>query len=178
VRRRAIAAALLGLAGCEARLEPVAFADSTPVLRPAQWFAGATRSTGVFEDRGGAPSRRFAVDGVGETQADGDLMLRQTVRIAGDAPFERVWRLRVTPDGRTIATGPAIVGEGVGEVRGGVWHLRYTERLPPGDWLRTVHFEHWMYLSADGATVVNRFTIRKLGIVLERATEIFSRTAD
>jgi len=175
VRRRALAAALLGLAGCEARLPPAAFGETRPMLRPAEWFGGRTRSAGVFEDRGGAPLRRFSVDGIGVPQADGDLLLRQTVRIEGDAPFEREWRLRVTPDGQTTATGPAILGEGVGAVRGGVWHLRYTERLPPGGWHRTVDFEHWMYLSADGATLVNRFTIRKLGVVVARATELFSR---
>lgn len=175
MRRRALGIALLALAGCEATLPPTAFDDTGPAFRPELWFAGATRSAGVFEDRGGAPVRRFTVDGIGERQPDGTLQLRQTVAIEGDAPFERLWWLRVALDGGTVATGPAILGEGQGSLHGRLWHLTYTEALPPGGWLRTVRFEHWMYLSADGATLVNRFTIRKLGLVVARATEVFTR---
>jgi len=34
-----------------------------------------------------------------------------------------------------------------------------------------------MYLAEDGETLLNRFTVRKLGIVVARASEVFQRRA-
>ena len=36
---------------------------------------------------------------------------------------------------------------------------------------------YWMYLAEDGETLLNRFTVRKLGIVVARASEVFQRRA-
>ena len=38
-----------------------------------------------------------------------------------------------------------------------------------------MEFEHWMYLADDGETLLNRFAVRKLGVVVARASEVFHR---
>ena len=76
---------------------------------------------------------------------------------------------------RYEATAGPVVGAAVGEAHGRTFHWAYTLSLPPGDWLRRVEFEHWMYLADDGETLLNRFTVRKLGFVVARAAEVFHR---
>lgn len=173
--RRWLPLAALTLAACGDPLPPAAFTADGPALRPDVFFEGRTRSFGVMEDRAGRPTDRFAVDGEGRREADGSLTLRQTVRPAEGEGFQRLWHMRDAGDGRYTATGPAIQGTATGEARGRVFRLSYTETLPPGGWLRTVRFDHWMYLAEDGDTLINRFTVRKLGVVVARATEVFAR---
>ena len=76
---------------------------------------------------------------------------------------------------RYEATAGPVVGTAVGEAHGRVFHWTYTLSLPPGDWLRRVEFEHWMYLADDGETLLNRIAVRKLGVVVARASEVFHR---
>ena len=153
------------------------FEGDGPELRPDLFFEGRTVSYGVFEDRGGAPTSRFATDGVGVRERDGALALDQTVRLGDGEVIRRRWRLRRVEANRYEATGPAIAGTAFGETRGRAFRLSYTETLPPGGWHRTFRFDHWMYLTDDGAALVNRFTLRKLGMVVARATEVFARLA-
>ncbi|GAN77634.1 DUF3833 family protein [Acidisphaera rubrifaciens] len=165
---------LLAVAACDTPLPITSFAGTAPVLRPEQWFAGTTRSWGVFEDSDGAPvTGRFTTDATGTVQPDGSLMLAQTIHLADGTTQRRTWHLTRLDAHRYAATAGPVVGTADGEAYGRAFHWTYRLRLPPGDWLHTVRFEHWMYLSDDGTTLLNRFTVSKLGIVVARASETF-----
>ena len=177
--RRAAAAAVcvsLAAAGCGALLSPGAFGDAGgPALEPERFFEGRNVSFWVFEDRGGAPTSRFSTEAAGRREGDGTLVLDQTVRLGDGSVQERTWRLRRVGAHRYEATAGPVVGTALGEAHGRVFHWRYILSLPPGGWLRRVEFEHWMYLADGGETLLNRFTVRKLGVVVARASEVFHR---
>jgi Protein of unknown function (DUF3833) len=176
MRLVAVLVGMLALAGCGRAPSPSAFEGTMPLLDPAQWFAGHTVSFGVFEDGSGAPENHFSTDADGHLEADGTLVLAQTVRLGDGSVQQRTWRMRHVDAHRYEATAGPVEGVAVGEAYGRAFHWTYTIRLPPGDWLHTVTFEHWMYLSDDGNSLVNRFVARKLGIVVARATEVFVHT--
>ena len=169
---------LLGAIGCggDAPLAPSAFGGGGggPALEPERFFEGRTLSFGVFENAGGAPTGRFSTEATGRREGDA-LVLDQTVRLGDGSVQERQWRLRRVDAHRYEATAGPVVGIATGEAHGRVFHWTYTLALPPGDWLRRVEFEHWMYLAEDGETLLNRFTVRKLGVVVARASEVFQR---
>jgi hypothetical protein len=164
---------LLALTGCEAALPPEAFDGTGPALAPERYFEGPTRSFGVFEDSAGRPTSRFTTEAMGRREGD-TLVLDQTVRLQ-DEVQQRTWRLRREDAHRLTATAGPVIGVATGEVHGRSFHWTYTIALPPGDWLHRVDFEHWMYLADDGETLLNRFTVRKLGLVVARASEVFQR---
>jgi hypothetical protein len=164
---------LLGVVGCGGEpLPPSAFGG--PTLEPERFFEGRTVSFGLFENGGGAPTGRFSTEAVGRREGDA-LVLDQTIRLGDGSVQERQWRLRRVDAHRYEATAAPVVGTATGEAHGRVFRWRYTLSLPPGDWLRRVEFDHWMYLAEDGKTLLNRFAVRKLGFVVARASEVFQR---
>lgn len=167
---------LLAAVGCGGSpLPPSAFGGAGGrALEPERFFEGRTDSFGVFENGGGAPTGRFSTEAVGRREGD-TLVLDQTIRLGDGSVLERQWRLRRVDAHRYEATAGPVVGTAVGEAHGRVFRWAYTLSLPPGDWLRRVEFEHWMYLADDGRTLLNRFTVRKLGFVVARASEVFHR---
>lgn len=177
VRLRRVLAGLgvLLVAACDAPLQPGAFDGAGgPRLVPDRYFEGRTLSFGVFETASGAPASRFSNEGIGRREGDA-LVLDQTIRFGDGTVMERTWRMRQVSAHRYEATAGPVQGIALGEAHGRHFHWTYTIALPPGDWLHTVEFEHWMYLADDGETLVNRFAVRKLGLVVSRATEVFRR---
>jgi len=174
--RAGAALCLSVLAGCGgAPLPPSAFGEAGgPRLEPERFFEGRTHSFGVFENGGGGPTGRFSTEATGRREGD-TLVLDQTVRLGDGTVQERTWRLRRVDAHRYEATAGPVVGTALGEAHGRVFNWAYTLSLPPGDWLHRVEFEHWMYLADDGETLLNRFTVRKLGVVVARASEVFHR---
>ncbi len=161
---------VVGSAGCTTPLAPQAFDGSSPVLRPEAFFAGVTRSTGVQEDRSGAPTRRFRVEGHGTARPDGALRLDQTVVFDGEPPQSRTWVLRPVDAHRYEATLTDASGPVEGEAWGNVFHLSYPMRAPIGG-----RMEQWLYLQPDGRTVVNEATISVAGLVVARLSERIGR---
>ncbi len=167
--------ALLALAGCGQVLSPERLAATAPpVLDPMAFFTGHTRSWGVLEDRGGAPTDWLTTEALGE-QADGVLAMHQTIRLGDGTVQHRDWRLHRTSPGRYEATANDMVGTAEGQASGRSFHWRFTIALSPGNPLKNVGFEQWMFLMDDGA-LVNRTVIRKLGVVVAEVTEQFTRT--
>ncbi len=161
------------LAGCAAELPPEAFADGRPDLQPTAFFAGATRSSGVLEDRGGAPTQRFHVHGTGASLPDGSFRLDQTIAFDGKPPETRTWLLRQTDAHHYTGTLTDASGPITGEAYGNLFHLRYPMRHPFAG-----EMEQWLYLQPDGRTLVNEATIRVLGIVAAHLSERISRDAN
>ena len=169
------ALAALLLAGC-ASMKPSDFANDWPALDPMTFFSGHTRSTGVLENRAGAPLERVVTETHGRW-ADGALRLDQKLIIGTGKPRYRFWKIRRLDAHHYEATANDIVGVVRGEAYGDVFHWSFTLALSPGDPLANVRLSQWMYLEPGGETLVNHSTIRKAGIILAQVTEQFRREA-
>jgi hypothetical protein len=177
VRRLAALLLLLPVGACSEPLAPDSFAHVEPRLEPDRFFEGRTRSWGVVEDRAGEPRRRFTTEAVG--RRDGALLiLTQDLTFEDGETQRRVWRLVRTDAHRYEATANVVVGVASGEAHGNAFRWRYTLALEPGAAVATVDLRHWMYLQEDGATLVNRVAITKLGFVVGQVTEYFQRVPD
>ena len=160
----ALLAALLG--GCSPALPPASFADTTPAMRPEAFFAGATRSDGVLENRSGAPTARLRVEGSGGSLPNGRFRLDQVVHLGDAKPETRTWLIRRTDAHRYEGTLTDAAGPVRGEAYGNLFHVSYPMRSPIGG-----RMEEWMYLQPDGRTVVNETTIFVFGVVGARLVE-------
>jgi len=70
-----------------------------------------------------------------------------------------------------------VIGPAIGFAYGNAFHWQYTLQLRPGNALSRVRMEHWMYLLADGETMLNRVIVRKFGVRVGQTTEVFRRVA-
>jgi hypothetical protein len=157
---------VFGLGGCAPALPPSAFAGGGPELRPEVFFAGTTTSSGVLENRSGAPTRRFRVEGSGVALADGSFRLEQRVTFGDDAPRTRSWVLRRLDAHRYTGTLTDASGPVEGEAYGNLFHLRYPTKSPFGG-----SMEQWLYLQPDGRTVMNEATVSVFGVVVAHLSE-------
>ncbi len=167
-----VALSLLGT-GCST-LKPASFATASPRFEPEKFFLGPTRSWGVIESRTGKPKSRFETEMMGVRDGR-DLVITQDFTYEDGRRQRRVWRLRRIDEHRYEATANDVVGVSVGEAYGDLFHWKYTLALRPRNPLANLHFELFMYLAADGETLINRVAIRKLGILLAETTEHFHR---
>ncbi len=166
----ALATAALLLSGCGHALDPPSFAGGTPQMRPERFFDGETRSTGVLETAGGAPSQRFSVQGHGRALPGGRFQLDQTVAFQGQPPKARTWIMRRLDEHHYTASLTDAAGPVSAEAWGDLFHITYPLKgVPLG------RFEQWIYLQPDGCTVINEATARVAGIVVRRVSERISR---
>jgi hypothetical protein len=162
----------LGLGGCAPALPPSAFEGAAPRMQPELFFAGATSSTGVLENRAGAPTQRFAVKGYGRMLPDGRFRLDQRVTFGHQAPKTRVWVMRRIGAHHYTARLTDASGPVKAEAYGNLFHLRYPMKTPLGG-----EMEQWLYLQPDGRTVMNEATIRVFGIVVAHLSERITHKA-
>jgi len=172
--RPALLPALLSAALLTACTDPMpveSFAATAPALDPVRFFTGHVRSWGVLEDRGGQPTAIVTTDCVGT--ADGPDGLRMTQHlVVGSEATTREWRMHRVAPGRFEATANDMVGTATGEAAGRAFHWTWTLALSPGNPLKNVVMDQWWYLQPDGS-LLNRTTIRKLGIIAAEVTEHF-----
>ena len=170
--RWAALAFVLPLSGCGEALPVGSFRSTAPVLDPIQFFTGHVASWGVLEDRAGQPTRIVTTDCVGET-GGGTLRMTQRLLIGQGAPVTRQWQMRRVGPGRFEATANDMVGTATGEAAGRAFHWTWTLATSPGDSLKNVSMDQWWYLLDDGS-MLNRTTIRKLGVILAEVSEHFA----
>ena len=159
--RRITLGLCLALTGCLSPLQPDQFAAETPEMRPDLFFLGSTRSTGILENRNGAPSERFRVEGVGTLLPDGRLQLDQTVAFEQQPVTTRRWLLTATGPNHYRASLTGASGPVEAEAYGNLFHLRYPMEHPFGG-----RMEQWLYLQPDGHTLVNEATVTLFGLVV------------
>ncbi len=169
----ALAAAGLLAAGCRS-LQPASFAAATPRFEPEKFFLGPSRSWGVIEDRFGHPKGRFRTEMLGR-QEGAELVVTQDFTFDDGHRQQRTFRLRRIDEHRYQATANDIVGIATGQAFGNTFHWEYTLALHPGNPFTNVRFKLWMYLQADGETMINRVRITKLGVIVAETTEYFHR---
>lgn len=161
------------LAGCSS-LTPRNFASTSPRFDPVAFFTGTTKSSGVLENRGGAPMQRVQTETHGQI-LDGILQLEQYLSFSGGRRQHRSWRIRRIDAHHYEATANDMVGSARGEAYGNAFHWSFTLALSPGNPLSNVRMTQWMYLQPDGRTMINHTTVRKFGIVVAQVTEQFRR---
>lgn len=164
---------LLLAMGCGS-LPPQQFAGAVLSFDPQAFFTGRVHSWGVFENRAGAPTRRFATVSVGRREGDA-LLLDQEFTYEDGSQQQRHWRIRRVDAHRFEATAGDVVGTASGEAYGNAFRWEYTVALKLGNPLYNVRLKQWMYLQADGKSMVNRATIRTFGVEVAQVTEFFRR---
>lgn len=164
---------LTGLVSCSA-LKPSDFRDSQPAFDPTLFFSGMTESTGVMENRAGAPIQRVTTKTSGIWK-DGVLHIEQDLLFDEGKPSHRSWKIRKIDAHHFEASANDMVGVARGEAYGDVFHWTFTLATIPGNPLANVRMSQWMYLQPDGQTMLNHTTITKAGIVLRQVTEQFQR---
>lgn len=172
--RLLLAAALPMVLGSCASPSLETFKDEQPQFKPEEFFSGHTRSWGTFETRSGKPTKIIETKTMGRW--DGSVLLfEQDIFIAHKKKSHRTWVIRKLDDHHYSATGTGIVGTARGEARGNAFHLEFTLDALPGNPLGRVHMSQWMYLQADGLSMINRATISKAGVTLTEITEHFRK---
>lgn len=149
------------------------FANQEPRLDPIKFFYGHTKSSGVLENRGGAPTQRVNTETHGSWE-NGTLRLEQDLVFSGGKKQHRSWKIRRLDAHHFEATANDMVGVASGEAYGNAFTWTFTLATSPGNPLANVRMTQWMYLQ-PGGTLINHTTIRKFGIVLAQVTEEFRR---
>ncbi|MEO7027378.1 MAG: DUF3833 family protein [Caulobacteraceae bacterium] len=165
----ALLALATGSAGCAPAARPAAFASPAPIFRPETYFAGRAHSWGALASGSGAPSRHLAVESFGAKLADGSFRLDQTVNIDG-AKRNRIWIIRRLDNHHYTATLTDASGLVRAETYGNIFHLKYRMKGKLG-----VAMEQWLYLQADGRTVLNEAVVSAFGISVARVSELITR---
>ena len=153
-------------------MQPRDFSEQIPQMLPMQFFAGHTHSWGIVETADGEPSEKFETDAVGTIDADGVLHWPQRLTFDDGKVQERNWVFRQVGEHSYEGTANDVAGTAEAEAYGNVFHLKFRLELSPGNSLKNVSMEEWMYLEDDGS-VVNRVIVSKLGLTAGMVTEYF-----
>ena len=148
-------------------------AQATPATPFAieKFFAGHTRSSGVFNNTVGKPQQHFTTDCHGKMHGR-TLWLDQHFRYEDGHTQDRHWQIRRIDDRHYLGRANDVVGAARGEVIGATFRFSYIVALKPPSF--HVRLDQTMTLLRDGS-VENRATIRKLGFPLSRVRERFQR---
>ncbi|WP_176249017.1 MULTISPECIES: DUF3833 family protein [unclassified Sulfitobacter] len=76
---------------------------------------------------------------------------------------DRVWTIKLGPDGTFTATAPDVPGVGKGHHSGATIQMLYPIKLPEEVGGHTLQTVDWIYLTSEG-TLINRSQFRKFGI--------------
>lgn len=165
--RKALAFALIGMAlapvGCVAPAPSGGSSAPTPTMAPEHFFVGGTEGEGTLAVVMRRP-HAVHVTGSGHIAPDGALVLAQSVDESGRPRRQRQWSIRQVSPGRYVGTLSDATSPVTGEVDGNLMRLRF--RMAGG-----LAAEQRLYLQPDGRTVLNRMTVRKLGIVVAVLSE-------
>ena len=129
---------------------------AAPPFSPITFFEGRTSGEGVFK-RIAARRRTTQVTSTGMLTEPGTIVLRQHIVVAGKPPRDRTWVLRALGGGRFDGTLTDAIGPVRGEVRDGVFHVRF--RTKGG-----LDVQQWMRPQPGGRVVLNHLVVRKFGI--------------
>lgn len=109
---------------------------------------------------------------------DGDSVQIDEHFVYGDSTTQdRVWMIKLGPDGTFTATAPDVPGIAKGRQSGGTISMRYPIKLPADVGGHTLQTVDWIYVTPNG-TLINRSQFRKFGFkVAELAATIRKKDA-
>ena len=161
---------LLGSCG---NVEVDHYAGEKPALDLVTFFSVPVQAWGMFQNRSGEVVKRFDVRI--DSRREGDRLILDEHFVYSDGTRQRrIWTL--TPDGPGRWRGRAgdVIGEARGEVAGNALHWRYRLDLPVDGRHWEMDIDDWMYLM-DEDTLINRSSMRKLGVEVGQITLFFRR---
>jgi hypothetical protein len=165
---------LLLLAGCTAPLAPAGFAGSGPAFDPLAFFTGHVSSWGVEENRAGQPIAIVTTDCTGTPTGPDSIRMVQVLHMSSGSTQKRVWQLTRTGPATYRATANDMDGDTIGTAGGPAFHWRWILETSPGNSLKNVTMDQWMYQMPDGAVMI-RSVVTKLGIRLIEVSEQFRK---
>lgn len=165
-RRLTAMGALLLCHGCATA--PPVLGTALPVFSPNSFFEGRTEGEGVLKTLFSA-SKKVVVHGSGRVMPGGILILDQTVEEQGKPATRREWHIEETAAGHF--SGALSDAEGPVEAEATGNRLRIRFMMKGG-----LRAEQWLYLAADGRSVRNHMTFRKLGVVVATLNETIRKT--
>ena len=151
----------LVLAGC-AGPQLADYAAQRPAFDFKQYFSGSLVAHGLVSDRSGLVLRRFVVTMRCDWVGDSGTLDEQFVYDDGELQ-QRVWRVRVQPDGTFVGTAADVVGQAQGAASGSAFRWQYTLNVPARGSVYEVQFDDWIHL-IDERTALNKATMRKFGV--------------
>lgn len=157
-RKRFLLAVPLIAAGCATAPPQEGYEAAGPTFSAQIFFSGRTEGDGQVRIVLAA-SHPIRVHGTGHIEADGTLVLDQTVEAAGKPAKQRQWRIRQVAPGRyagmlTDATGPV-----AGDVSGNRLHLAFRMK-------GRLDVQQWLTLAPDARSARNHMIVRKFGVVV------------
>lgn len=142
--------------------KPADYAEDYMVMDMQKHLNGEMICEGVIFGPFGRVTSSFVADF--NVSWDGDTALIEEHFVYDDSSTQdRIWTIKLSPDGSFTATAPDVPGTGKGRQSGGTIGMRYPIKLPDelgGHVLKTVD---WIYLTPVG-TMINRSQFRKFGI--------------
>lgn len=139
----------------------------TPVFDPATFFAGRTEGKGTLSIA--LKGRQTTlVEGAGQIEPDGTIVLDQDVRQGDKAPTHRQWRLHPTAPGHYGGTLTDANGPVEGEVSGNRLHLAFPMK-------GGLHAQQWLYLQPGGQVARNRMVVTKFGVPVASLDETITK---
>ena len=149
------------------------YADSGPELRIDDYFVGHTRGWGMVQDYNGTVTRRFVVDITGTT--DGNKLILDEDFVYADGEVQnRRWTFTPAGDRQWTGTAVDVMGLATAASSGNAFHMSYVLQVPIDDSHWEFSMDDWMYLQ-PGERIINRTSMRKLGIEAASITLAFQR---
>jgi hypothetical protein len=164
-------AAVLLLAGCSQPLGAMEFAG--PAFDPIEFFTGHVTSWGVEENRAGQPIAIVTTDCEGTADGQGIRMV-QELHVGDKPPQTRIWQLSRSGTDTYEATANDMDGQTTGTASGSAFHWRWVLETSPGNSLKNVTMDQWMYRMDDGSVMI-RTVVTKFGIRLVEVSELFRK---
>lgn len=160
------------LAGCTS-VDIEHYADSTPRLDIAEYFAGDTRAWGIVQDYSGEIQRQFSVDIQGTYDGE-TLVLDEEFVFANGETDRRVWTFERIDEHTWNGSANDVEGDVVAKQYGNAFHMRYPLDIEVSGRTLTFTMDDWMYLQPDGK-LINRTAMKKFGLTLGEITLVFEQ---
>lgn len=149
------------------------YASQQPKLDLAAFFSRPVQAWGMFQKRSGEVAKRFHVC-IASHRAGERLILDERFVYSDGERQRRVWTLTPERPGHWRGTAGDVIGEARGEMAGNALRWRYQLDLPVDGRHWQVDMDDWMYLMDDD-TLINRTSMRKLGVEVGQITLFFRR---
>jgi hypothetical protein len=160
----------LACAGCVSSQHLAQDQAPAPVFDPATFFVGHTEGKATLNIALHHP-RPVVVEGHGRIDADGTLILDQSVQTGTGPAKPRSWRFHPDGPGRWSGTLSDAAGPVRGDITGNCLHLAFAMK-------GGLKAQQWLYLQRGGTIVRNVMVVRKLGLPVARLNETITRKPD
>lgn len=159
------------LLSCSASLED--YQDNTPAFNLKHYFSGNITAYGIIQDYTTKLTRHFCVDIIGHWQGNTG-QLHETFYFNDGEQQLRVWKLKISENGKVTGTADDVVGEASGRAIGNAFNWKYDLRVPIDESSYTFAIDDWLF-ALDKNRVMNRSYMRKIGVTVAEISIFFDK---